>query len=170
MAVCVNLRDRFGDMYKVAYEEAYHAQYGANAHREDPWLQVIPCKYGHFYPFGGRRLAVSVDGHPGIAKRILGLACCDVLHDGDFGECTATFDVDAFADVAAVMRPRKRRRLSDAHKAKLLAASQHYRFNGSKGCKNGARTRSNGDQGNASRKSQGRVCDAIVLTYNPKDE
>lgn len=38
---CINLKKRFGDRFKVAYEESYYAQYGANARGEDPWYMIL---------------------------------------------------------------------------------------------------------------------------------
>jgi len=44
---CINLRQRFGRQFKVAYEGSYQAQYGRYARVDDPWLQVIPGRRGH---------------------------------------------------------------------------------------------------------------------------
>ena len=44
---CINLKERFGDRFKVAYEESYYAQHGENARVEDPVYMIIPCKWGH---------------------------------------------------------------------------------------------------------------------------
>jgi hypothetical protein len=63
----VNLRRRFSRRFRVRYEPAYEAEYGRGARVEDPSLMVIPCKYGHLYPFGGATLAASADGHPNVA-------------------------------------------------------------------------------------------------------
>jgi len=52
---CVNLRERFGRRYRVEYEESYYAQHGPRARIEDPWLQIIPCRAGHVYPWATRR-------------------------------------------------------------------------------------------------------------------
>ena len=39
-----------------------------------------------------------------------------------------TLDVDRFAEVARIVKPRTRRTLTPEHKAKLLAASEGHRF------------------------------------------
>lgn len=44
---CINLKARFGRLYRVAYEESYRAAYGPGATREDPWLMIVQCRYGH---------------------------------------------------------------------------------------------------------------------------
>ena len=107
----INLRRRFGRRFRVRYEPAYEAEYGRGARVEDPRLMIIPCKYGHFYPFGGDTLAASVDGHPNVAGVLRRLPCCRVHQDGDFGELTVVFDVSHFPKIAKIMRPRRRRRL-----------------------------------------------------------
>ena len=58
---CINLKERFGDRYKVEHEESYHADRGENARTEDPWLQVLLCQHGHIYPHGRDVLAASTN-------------------------------------------------------------------------------------------------------------
>jgi len=99
---CVNLKNAFGKKYRIALEEP-------NMRSDDPWVQIIPCRYGHIFPHGGKLLAASVDGHPGVAGRLRKLRCCRVHQDGDFGELTVVFDIADFEKVAKVMRPRQRR-------------------------------------------------------------
>lgn len=116
---CVNLRKTYGRRFKVAYEETYYAEYGRGARIEDAWYMVMMCRYGHVFPHGGTTLAASVDGHPKVAGRLKKLSCCRVQQDGDFGELTAVFDVADFERVAQVMRPRRRRRVSEKERARL---------------------------------------------------
>ena len=78
--------------------------------REDPWLMILLCRYGHLFPWGGDLLAASVDGHPNVAGRLRRLKCCQVVQDGEFGELTATFHVKDFDRMAEVMRARRRPR------------------------------------------------------------
>jgi len=125
---CINLRERFGRRYRVEYEESYFAEYGSHARVEDPAYMILLCKYGHIYPAGGNLLAASVDGHPIVANRLGRLPCCRVEQDGDFGELTVVFDVADFDTVARIMRPRRRRRLSAAHRDRLVAAGAASRF------------------------------------------
>ena len=125
---CVNLKKRFGDRFRVTYEESYYAQYGPNARIEDPHFMILLCRNGHIYPHGGKTLAVSTDRRGPIAKRLADLDCVTVVQDGDDG-ITATFDVSDFDRVAEVMRPRKARpRLSEEHKTKLLGAGRQHWF------------------------------------------
>jgi hypothetical protein len=106
---CINLKARYGRRYRVEYEESYYADRGDGARAEDPWLLIIPCRYGHIYPFGGDRLAASVDGHPNVAGTLRRLPCVEVWQDGDFGELTVVFDARHLPKVARIMRPRRRR-------------------------------------------------------------
>jgi len=61
---CVNLRERYGRRYRVTYEPSYHPEHGPNARIHDPWLMIVPCRFGHIFPHGGSTLAASVDGYP----------------------------------------------------------------------------------------------------------
>lgn len=129
---CTNLKERFGRRYRVEYEESYYAEHGDGARVEDPWLMIVPCRYGHVFPWGGSTLAASVDGYPKVAGRLRRLRCCRVVQDGDFGELTATFDVAEFPKVAKVMRPRRRRQISQQERERLrhigfrVGSESHY--------------------------------------------
>ena len=116
---CINLKERFGQRFKVVYEESYHATHGHGARAEDPWLLIVPCRYGHIFPHGGNRLAASVDGFQKVAGCLRRLPCCRVHQDGDGGELTVVFDVADFAKVARIIRPRRRRQVS-AHERDRL--------------------------------------------------
>ncbi len=115
---CVNLKKRFGQRFKIEYEESYYTERTKQT-IEDPWLMQIHCKYGHIFPHGGSLLAASVDGHINVAGVLRRLRCCRVHQDGDFGELTALFDVADFDKVAAIMHPRRRRQVSEAECERL---------------------------------------------------
>ncbi len=124
---CINLKERFGDRFKVTYEESYYAQFGPNARIEDPWLMIIPCQAGHICPGGVGRLMACTDSAGSIAKRLKALEFTIVAQDGSDG-VNVIFPVDRFDEVATVMKPRRRRRLSEQRRQKLLKASQNYWF------------------------------------------
>ena len=117
MTNCPNLKELFGDRFRVVVEESYYADTG-NEKRVavDPWLLLIPGKHGHCFPWSETRLAVSVDGHTGIAKRIARLPCVQVEQDGDFGELTASFQCADFDTIDEIIHFRRRILLSDAEK------------------------------------------------------
>ena len=119
MATFINLKERFGRRYRVTYGESYYAEHGEKARVEDPVHMIIPCKYGHIYAAGEETLAAGVDGHPNVAGQLRRLKCCQVHQDGDLGELTVLFDVTDFAKVVKIMRPRRRRQLSEAERQRL---------------------------------------------------
>jgi hypothetical protein len=119
-SACVNLKERFGGRFKVRSEESYRADRGDGARAEDPWMMILPCGYGHIFPHSGSLLAASVDGHSNVAGMLRRLPCCRVHQDGDFGELTVLFDVADLAEVAKIMRPRRRRQVSAAERARLV--------------------------------------------------
>jgi hypothetical protein len=104
---CINLRERFGDRYRVTFEESYQAE-TIDKHAEAPWLMVIPCEHGEIFPHGRDKLAAYTSG-PQIRKRLMSLACCQVHQLGD-SEVTVLFDVADFYRVAEIMKPRKKRK------------------------------------------------------------
>jgi hypothetical protein len=76
---------------------------------------------------GGSRLAVSVDGHPLVARKVAALPCVTVTQDGDDG-LTAVFELADFDAVAALVHPRRKRVLSEANRAALVAAGRAHSF------------------------------------------
>ena len=124
---CINLKDLVGDKWRVGYEDSYEAEYGENARTSDPWLMIALCRHGHLFPWGDDLLAASTDKRGPVAQRLMALNCGTIRQDGDDG-AMITFHVDDIAQVAKILKPRRRRRLSDEQKAKLAAASARYRF------------------------------------------
>jgi hypothetical protein len=123
MTTCINLKERFGQRCRVLYEESRTAEHGSRSHVADPWLLVIPCRHGHIYPHGGDQLAASTNNRGAIAKRLAALPCVRVVQDGDDG-INVVFHVDDFPAVAAIMKPKRLRRLSAEHRAKLAEAGR----------------------------------------------
>ena len=124
---CVNLRERFGRRYRVEYEESYYAQYGPHARVDDPWLQIIPCQRGHIYPFSGSRPAATTNARGATARRLAAFDFATVHQDGSDG-VTALFPVERFPEVAELMKPRRRRHVSEAERARLAALGAKYGF------------------------------------------
>jgi hypothetical protein len=125
MPDCINLKNLAGDPYKVAYEESYYTERSRHT-VEDPWLMMILCQHGHIYPQGGELLAVSTDKRGGVARRIAQLPFVTVLQDGSDG-INATFPVNRFDDVAEIVKPRKRRRLSPEQRAACTERLSQFR-------------------------------------------
>jgi len=124
---CVNLKERFGRRYRVVYEESYHAERGQHAHTDDPWLQIIPCRLGHIFPWGGSTLAASTNTRGPTARKLAALDFTTVAQDGDDG-LTVIFPVEHFAKVAKILRPHCRRRLTAAQKAAAIERLAKYAF------------------------------------------
>jgi hypothetical protein len=124
---CIDLRAAFGQQFRIGRDEAYQADYGERARLDDPWLCIIPCQHGHVFPYGGTTLGASTNRQGGIAKRILALSCCTLYQDGTDG-ITVLFDLADFGEVAAIMRPRRRRRLTTAQRLAAAERLSKYRF------------------------------------------
>jgi len=70
------------------------------------------------YPYGGDTLAVEVDRRPSIVARLTAIEGLQLHQDGDV-EKTFLFDVSLFDQVAEVVKPRKRRRLTPTQRQAL---------------------------------------------------
>jgi hypothetical protein len=124
---CVNLRERFGRRYRVEYEESYYAQHGPRARTDDPWLQIIPCQAGHIYPWGGSTLAASTNGRGPTANKLMALPGTTVHQDGSDG-MTILFPVERFAEVAALMHPKRRRQMTAEQRQAAAERLAKYAF------------------------------------------
>ena len=79
-------------------------------------------------PWGGQLLAANTDKRGVAARKLLTLDCCTLRQNGDDG-VTVTFEADHLEEVAAVMRPKRRRApMSPEHRAKLVKAGEAHRF------------------------------------------
>ncbi len=63
MPECINLKKRYGDQYKIDWEECRQGL------EQDPWMMQIPCKYGHICPWGDDDLAACTDTNGPIATK-----------------------------------------------------------------------------------------------------
>ena len=124
---CINVRKRFGKRYRIAFDPCY-SSFNVPKDKLDPWYMVIPCKYGGLFAWSDTRLVADVTGHPRIASKLLKFDCVEVEHRGDPENLTVHFDVKDFDQVAAVMKPKKRKRLSEERRRKLAEAGAKYRF------------------------------------------
>ena len=123
---CVNLRERFGKRYRISFDSAYSPRH-VPRHALDPWAMEIPTRCGSIYPIGGALLVAEVEGHAKMRNRLAALACVTTYQDGDrFG--AFKFDVSDFDQVAKIIRPHRRRivteRERDAARERMLALRQ----------------------------------------------
>src|SRR4029078_10284998 len=93
----------------------------------DPWLLTIPCRLGHIYVHGGGFLGASTNRRGPVANQLARISGVRVVQDGDDG-VNVVFHVDLFTQVAAIMKPKRRRRLSDQQKAERAERLRNYRF------------------------------------------
>ena len=120
MANCIDLKEHFGDHYRTFYEDSYAAERGDKGRTHDPWLLTVACRHGHIYPHGGTMLGASTNSRGPIANRLAAPPCVRVVQEGDDG-VNVVFDVGDFDQVAAVMRPRRRRKLTPEQRTERLA-------------------------------------------------
>ncbi len=119
-----DLKALYGARFRITFDEAAEGRTGRN----DPWLMQIPCagKRVMIHLYGENLLAVQCDNRPSIAKRLaeLGLR---LVQDGDV-EKTFVFPVELFEQVAAIVKPRRRRVLSEQQKAVLAHHRSPFLF------------------------------------------
>jgi hypothetical protein len=123
ITTCLNLREQLGDVYRIGFDPVYDP-FHVPKDKLDPWMMTIPCQRGTIFPHGGDVLAVEVSY--ALAKRLAALGL-KVHQDGD-REKTFLFTVERFEEVAAIVKPKRRRRLSPEQAAKLAAAGAFSRF------------------------------------------
>ncbi len=123
----VNLKKRFGLRFKVEYEESYHADRGVRTRLEDPWLMIVPCENGHICPWGGSTLAACTNVNGPVANRLRKLSYATVAQDGDDG-VNVVFNAKHFDEVTTIMKPRRRRQVSEAERDRLRRMGSKFRF------------------------------------------
>jgi hypothetical protein len=123
---CLNLRELFGDQYRITFDEAYSSAHVPHDKR-DPWMMQIPCtgRGVTIYPYGGNVLAVEVDCRPSIAAKVAAIDGVTLRQDGAT-EKTFHFDVSLFERVAQIVKPRKRRLLTETQLQALLKNQRRF--------------------------------------------
>ena len=121
---CVDLRERFGTLYRVR-KEADGATWYETAESERVWLLEVPCRHGVVYPHGGEILAAVVTGR--YARQQVADLACIRSRRGD-AELVVTFHVDDAEAVFALLKPRRQRRVSPEQRERLKAMMRDPRF------------------------------------------
>ena len=122
---CINLNERFGDRYKIGWDPAYDPRHRPRD-KLDPWMMLLLCERAVIYPWGGSLLAVEVVGRRPTAKRLAALNLKQV-QDGDT-EAAFVFDIMQLEAVAALVKPRRRRRVSEKERTRLAELSRKHGF------------------------------------------
>jgi hypothetical protein len=114
---CINLQQQFGTRYRVTFDAAYSPKH-VPRNKLDPWTMQMPCQRGVVYPHGGDVLAVEVEGRRVTANRLRQLDCTTTFQEGD-SFLAVTFHVADFDEVAAIVKPRRRRQVSEVERQRL---------------------------------------------------
>jgi hypothetical protein len=124
ISICPNLLQLVGDRYRVSFDPAYDP-FRVPRDKLDPWMMVLRGHRGEIYPFGDDKLAVFAT--PAVAAHLRAIPGLTLWTDGSDGR-TFVFPVSALDAVAQVIRPRKRRRLSE--EARRQACERLARYHG----------------------------------------
>jgi hypothetical protein len=120
MTPCINLQEHFGHQYRLGLDEAAKD-------KTDPSMMTMPGRWGIIYPHGGEMLAVEVDCHSKKANQVAAIPGVLVHQDGD-DEKTFVFPVTVFPEVAAIVEPKRVKRLTEDRKAKLIEDGKPHQF------------------------------------------
>jgi hypothetical protein len=108
----IDLKKIAGKRWRTDYDPAYRAE---RKRGDDPQLIIVLCKLGHIYVHSASELGVATDGrHTGIKiARIPGVT---IQQDGSDG-MNLTFPPELLPRVAAIIKPRRRRQMTDEQRA-----------------------------------------------------
>lgn len=123
---CIDLHERFGRRYRVSWE-ADGATKELWPKDEWPWLMEIRCRYGVVSPKGGDVLQAMTPRRR-VGAKLRALPWCVVAIARGEEETIVTFHVDDAATVFKLIRPYRRRRLSETERRRLAALSARFGF------------------------------------------
>ncbi len=103
----LNLRQLFGDRFKIELDDVYSGRPNSQG---DPWYYLIPCKYGHIYPYSDRLLAYYCVGERVRAKLRREHPELECRQWSDDGECVFLFEPDQIDIIADHAQPHRKRR------------------------------------------------------------
>jgi hypothetical protein len=123
MTDCINLKAIYGQKYRIGHDPAAFTW----VEKTDPWMMTIPCRFGTIYPQGGEMLAIEIDNHTITANKVAAIPGVAPHQNGDF-ERAYLFHMDLFGEVAKIVRPWRKRQLSEQQKHEATQRLQKYRF------------------------------------------
>ena len=138
----INLASLTAHRYKIALEESWHHEDPEVRSRDRIWYEQIPCLGGAFISvYSLKPLTLKLWTPRPKNARIIWEAikgALGVRADFNFdGEAEIYFPLDSLSKVAELAGTRRRRRLSEEHRAKLAQAGKAHQFkskiSGSKG-------------------------------------
>jgi hypothetical protein len=109
--------------FRVSLDESAEIDTG---HAEKVWLWRIPAHHGFISVHGPDTLA-AWSGNPRVVPRLIALPFVRIKQWGD-RECRVLFDPGHLSEVAELLGAKKRRQLSESHRAKLVQAGRRTRF------------------------------------------
>jgi hypothetical protein len=115
-ADCLNLRELFGGRFVVRFDPGYDPT-RRPSDKLDPWSMTLGSRFATIYPHGRHLLAVEVDGHPSVRKRLDSLDCCRRYLAGERFGCWLFHHRD-FERVAQIVRPARKRSWTEADRRK----------------------------------------------------
>lgn len=114
---CLDLAAEFGGRFRIVYEE----QASDWPVSERPWLARIRCRAGHVGVAGGA-YAYAFTDRPRIGAQLRALPFVERAQ-GDT-EVRVIFHAEHLAAVLAILRPYRRRHLSEAERRRLAAVGR----------------------------------------------
>ncbi len=119
----IDLKAFAGQKYRVTLDESADLD---GSREERLWCYRIPCKYGFIGVHGPPKLMAFCKATR-LFTALLALPGVESRQRGD-KELNVTFPVESLDVVADCLHARRRRRVSDAEKARLVAMSAEHRF------------------------------------------
>jgi hypothetical protein len=113
---CVDMDATLGDRFRVFWEADGVTRF-TWAPEDRKWLRELRGKRGTIYPKGGTTL-VAYTAKPNIGKLLRALPCVSRIRLGD-KEVLVEFDVSEAETVLGIIRPYKRRKVSEALRVHL---------------------------------------------------
>jgi hypothetical protein len=133
---CVDLRLwAKANRYRFRFEESYQAEGNQHVKGDGRWYVEILCRNGLIYPYGGTTLLAYVK--PGVVSVVTKLPDVD-LYQTDGKARVFRFPIERLDEVAAVLKPRKRRAYSPEHREVLRERLKSLRQRAANGAKTDA--------------------------------
>ena len=115
----------FGSQFRITLDDAAHCEPSG---KNDPWYFQIPCKYGNIYPYSDRLLGFHCEGERVRARLHRDHPEIEAHQWSDDGEAIFLFKPDQFELIAQYAQPSRKKRLSNDHLRKLIAAGRDHQF------------------------------------------
>ncbi len=122
--------------YRVKQDGSWKAEFPTkkNATPEDHercrqdrrWLHLVPCKFGHLYPYGQDVIGYTGQGSPRLAA-LLEIPGVTLRQRGDV-EFNVSFPESALAQVEVVVQPRRKRVYTAEQKAVMASRMEKIRL------------------------------------------